>query len=207
MKHRLVLVLAVAAATVGFVPGSAQAAPTGPLCGVVTAETTPGTHAGYLFGGPTVGSGTLRCSVQQSPLYASADLASASATNSLVVTLNPTAVTFPSPGEDLYLCTAWTGPNGTVYLGDDRKWHDDPATVRCAPTTSPNGAMRDGWATFCATLTFVFTGTLLGTVTVEPDGDVYVNGHSIIVCSGYQGTSVSAFAGRTTAPTVIRIGG
>jgi hypothetical protein len=135
-----ILTAVAAAAVLALVPAAPAGAGTynpgtGSLCGFTSASDPTRDHpfldyqAGQVYGGPfTVtddagdpARGWLVCGIQiGEPLATGIDMAGASASGFGAVALAPTAVSFTvPPGEDVYLCTSFSWPEGPqLYWAD-----------------------------------------------------------------------------------------
>ena len=193
------LVVAVVSAT----PSSASDRPAGQSCGAV-AESTLGDLRSYgaiLYGGPVADSGTLRCSIQTLPSHYEADMVSEVAVNAGAVVLNPRQrhLTKPDASADMYLCTEWTVADGAVRYWNSATlaWTND-AAAPCAlmlpaddsdagpPLDAALGASRDNAdPTVCALLPVVLDGTVADSITVTPEGELYVLGTRLQECYPY----------------------
>lgn len=233
MARSLFAALCVAAAAVAFEVPAAHAAPTGPLCAALSVGVGPAApstrHDAVLMGGPLVGTGTLRCSLQagaESP-HSAPDLLVSSASNSTVVTANPRTGSFMVTGGELSLCTQWTSASGTTYYlhGVTNRWRSTPA-VPCQPF-DPDVEDYDDDATtyrlkmvarvtrslahnaFCTVTRLALQGEVLGGLVRGDGGNIYVAGVLVYDCKNGTlpsapptGLDVEVFAGVSSIPDV-----
>jgi hypothetical protein len=195
---RRIAVLLTLSALAGAVPAAGSPpvpGPSGVLCSFVTLEGV-GT---VITGGPVVGDGTLTCTIQVGGGYhAAADNgAIASASNSGVVVVNPSLRSFVVPTNiPVYLCTQWTPSAGpTLYWNASNDplvqgyWTTD--AYRDCSLAFEAGMEDDDplidvvSSVVCPVLPLVFTGTVGGTVTITPQGDVIVAGTPVYDCPPY----------------------